>query len=85
MQTIQLPNELEHQLSVLAENKGRTLTEYVQDILTTYLERKPSVTHEILNENQLNNETKQAMQDCLNGKVTRYNNLDDMRTKLLEA
>ncbi len=40
MQTIQLSNELEHQLTTLAKNKGITLADYVQDILTTYLSNK---------------------------------------------
>ncbi len=84
MQTIQLSNELEHQLSTLAKNKGRTLTDYVQDILTAYLARKSDNEFTELNENQLNAETKQAMQDCLDGKVTKYANLDEMRKSLLE-
>ncbi len=84
MQTIQLSNELEHQLSTLAQSKGRTLTDYVQDILTAYLARKSDTKFVGLDESQLNDETKQAMQDCLDGKVTRYANLDEMRKSLLE-
>ncbi len=84
MQTIQLSNELEHQLNTLAQSKGRSLTDYVQDILTAYLARKSDTKFVGLDESQLNDETKQAMQDCLDGKVTRYANLDEMRKSLLE-